>query len=67
MNDLDVIRSYSNETLYGIVHTLSKSGQWPTRLQTAKNEIARRYQKNEIVEYHPLPLSAPPESARSIS
>ena len=39
----------------------------PTRLQTAKNEIARRYQKNEIVEYHPLPLSAPPESARSIS
>lgn len=44
MTDEEIVRTYSDNALAGIVRQLSKSGKWPSRRQTAEREIARRKQ-----------------------
>ena len=42
MTDADIVKTYSDEALQGIVNSLSKSGQWYERLEVASLELSRR-------------------------
>jgi hypothetical protein len=45
MSPEEIVCSYSDETLHGIVRQLSVSGDWPQRLRAVKRELQRRKSK----------------------
>jgi hypothetical protein len=42
MTDAEIVATYSDEALEGIVRQLSASGQWRERLEAAALELNRR-------------------------
>lgn len=45
MTTEEIVCSYSDETLHGIVRQLSVSGDWPQRLRVVQKELQRRRMK----------------------
>lgn len=46
MNHEEVVRTYSDTALAGIIQQLTASGEWKARLQAAKAELQIRQSQN---------------------